>query len=101
MSDALDIYDSHRAEQLQNGPFSETFTFGSSSFKGIFDNASEQIDEDSGGVSQKVRRPRILCDVEPDGVAKGTVLTRTRTSTTYTVFLINPDDQGVVSIWLR
>lgn len=101
MSDALDIYEAHRAEQLQNSPFSETFSYGAgSSFKGIFDNPTEQDDEDQGGVSRKIRRPRIICDTAPTGLGIDDAITRIRTADIYKVNHIGLDDQGIVHLWL-
>ena len=102
-AETLDIYNDHRKEEIENGPFSETFTTASpsGSFSGIFDRSHIEDNKDSGNVQQKKLYPRIMVSEVPEGIEpQTTTITREKTSDTFTFWFVGKDDEGVPYLWL-
>lgn len=99
--DALEIYNLHRQEQLDNSPFSDVFSYGvGKKLYGYFDFSPEQDTEDAGHVAQKQRKPRIIVGVIPDDLSEKDDITQDSTGTVFTVHYFGEDDNGVPHIWL-
>jgi hypothetical protein len=99
----LDIFADHRKEQIENGPFSESFIITTSgdtqTVKGIYDESYVTQEQDSGKVRQQMRKPVILIAEIPTGIIPRTSKIDVR-GLEYTVQKIDRDSEGVPRIWL-
>ena len=99
--ETLDIYRDHREEQLENGPFSETFQIvGGSTFKGVFDRSHMEENKDSGNVRQKKLYPRILVSEVPSGLTPNVTKIQREEGTEFTFKFSAIDDEGIEYLWL-
>jgi len=100
-TEAIAVYDGHRAFQVENGPFSQEFTTtpGGDTFRGTLDHSHVEDNKDDGNVRQKTRKMRILVGTVPafidEGVKIADVDGRDRT-----VSEVDLDLMGVPVIWL-
>lgn len=100
---ALDIYDNQRDEQIEEGNFSEEFTYTLDSvvttFKGIYDESYITEERDQGNFRQQKRKPVILISTIPAGIVAKT----TKVLVGGVERLINKidrDTRGVPRLWL-
>ena len=100
--DALDVYKQHRIEEIENGAFSREFSYnaGADTFRGIFDRASDQAENDGGNVDQKHLKPRIIVAAIPVTLTKDAEIVDSYTGNTYKAHYFGRDDDGVPHIWL-
>ena len=101
-TDALEVMNAQMVEAVENGPSSQEFTLdpdGSAiTFKGIFDNATENDNQDSGHVRQQSRTPRILVSEILDGFVREAEVTDG--TTTWHISKPDKDENGIPVIWL-
>ena len=100
---ALDLYNNQRDFEIEEGNFSEDFTYTLggvvTTFKGIYDEAYITEERDQGNVRQQKRKPIILISTEPVGiVAKTTKLTVRGVERV--INKIDRDPNGVPRLWL-
>lgn len=100
---ALTEYSTQLETQIEDGPFSETFTIDPSGVatevKGIFDNSYDQGDRDQGNVRQQHKKPRVILASVPSGVTARATQIEVR-SQTYTIQKIDEDGNEAVTLWL-
>lgn len=103
MGNALDIYDGHRDEQIENGSFSESFFIDPSGanteIKGIFDEPYTTGNKDQGQVQQQMLKPRILISTIPSGIIPRTTEILVR-SETMKIQKVDRDPNGIPRLWL-
>ena len=99
-TDAVDIMNIHRANQIKLSPSSEEFQIvGGSVFYGIFDNSHIQDKNDSGNVKQKKRFARIIVDTITAEMVQGVEVLFPDSSTKAIAFH-GRDENGVPILWL-
>ena len=100
---ALDLYDNQRDFQLEEGNFSEDFTYALggvvTTFKGIYDEAYIIENSDAGQMRQQKRKPLISVSEEPDGIVAKTTKVTVR-GLERTINKIDRDPNGVTRLWL-
>lgn len=100
---ALDIYDQHRMEQVENGVFSEDFILDPSGvgtiIKGIFDEAYATDNQDQGNVRQQRRTPVILLASIPAGITPQSTQITVR-GVNRTIYKVDRDENGIPRMWL-
>ena len=100
--ETLNILEEHRDNQVELSPFSELFQIvGGSTFYGIFDKSHIEDNKDSGNVTQKKLKPRIIVSTVPSGLTeRSTEITRANGTETYTFGFVGKDDAGTPLLWL-
>lgn len=107
-TDALDIYESQKTEQMgENSPSTEPAVFDPSGeyeeeISGVFDNNVITNNKDAGNVQQKNRQPRFLLAELP--YEKPVMLDRniylSYRDETFRIDFISEDEQGLQVLWL-
>ena len=103
MDFAGDIYNAHRAEQVSNGPFSESFIVdpaGSAlEYRGVFDESFIADNKDQGNVRQKQLKARFtVAEIPPGIVFKQTKLSYD--SRNWIIQSSGKDQNGMPVLWL-
>lgn len=100
---ALDVYDTQRDEQVENGNFAEEFIIDPSgiakTIKGIYDESYITENRDSGQVRQQKRQPLILLSTVPAGIVPKTTQITVR-NVVRTIQKIDRDPNGIPRMWL-
>lgn len=100
---ALELYDSQRDYQLEEGNFSEDFIIdplGSATvIKGVYDESYIIEHTDQGNFRQQKRKPVILLSTEPDSIVAKTTKITVR-GIVRTIQKIDRDPNGIPRLWL-
>lgn len=100
---ALDVYDTQRLFQVEDGPFSEPFyldpTGARTEIKGIYDEPYLAGEKDTGNVRQQLRKPRILVNSIPSGVVAKSTMIEVR-GDDYKINKLDRDPNGIPRMWL-
>ena len=99
---AIGLMDDRFKDFISSCPSSQEFTLdpdgAATTFDGIYDEAYENENEDSGGVRRRSRTPRILVGEILSGMVRDAEVTDG--TTTWKISSADKDDNGVPVIWL-
>lgn len=99
----LEIMNGHRKAAVENSPASEEFTIvEGGNFKGIFDESHIENNKDSGNVTQKKIKPRIMVDSLPEELVNQERISKIQRENgeEYTYQFFGKDKEGIAIIWL-